>query len=59
MDIRTEKLLQYDTWYGEWTAVDVDTYDGLHDGNNIVGFGDTEQEAIEDLKEKLFELGYL
>jgi hypothetical protein len=38
---------------GEWTAIDEDTYDGaapLH----MMGWGNTEQEAIEDL-ERLFE----
>lgn len=53
MSIKTEKLLQYDVWYGEWYAYDADNYDGLEDGNNTVGHGDSEQQAIENLKEKL------
>jgi hypothetical protein len=37
---------------GEWTAIDEDTYDG-HE-SHMLGWGKTEQEAIEDL-ERLFE----
>jgi hypothetical protein len=38
---------------GEWTAVDYDTYDGAV-APHLMGWGKTEQEAIEDL-ERLFE----
>ena len=38
---------------GEWTAIDEDTYDGAPDCPHMMGWGDTEQEAIEDL-ERLF-----
>lgn len=34
----------------EWTAIDDDTYDGL---GSPIGSGHTEEEAIEDLMEKL------
>lgn len=35
----------------DWMATDSDSYDGAPDSNtNIVGFGDTEEEAIEALK---------
>lgn len=44
---------QYTVW-GSWYAVNEDSYDGLDDGyNNVFGYGDTEQEAIDDLKERL------
>lgn len=49
MNIQTN----YDPWSGYWYATDSETYDGLVDGNNTMGMGDTEQEAIDDLKEKL------
>jgi hypothetical protein len=54
MDIKTE--LQPD---GYWSALDADTYDVDCDqdgffSNSPVGFGKTEQAAIEDL---IFELG--
>ena len=39
-----------------WTAWDEDTYDGAPDGNNTLGWGKTEQEAINDLLEQLDEL---
>jgi len=43
-------------FYGWWYAIDNDTYDRADDGNNEQGGGRTEQEAIDDLKEKLDEL---
>jgi len=46
MKITTEQ--RYD---GSWAAIDEDTYDGAPDGNNTYGSGNTEQEAIEDLKQ--------
>ena len=49
MNIKTRKE------YGWWYAIDEDTYDGADDGNNEQGCGRTEQEAIDDLKEKLNE----
>jgi len=35
-----------------WLAVDDDTYDGAEDSSNrhMIGYGRTEEEAIEDLK---------
>lgn len=39
---------------GEWTAIDEDTYDGAPDSPHMMGWGKTEDEAIEDL-ERLFE----
>jgi hypothetical protein len=36
-----------------WFAVDDDTYDGAEDSRCPVGWGATEQAAIEDLKEQL------
>ena len=38
----------------DWSAVDDDTYDGAPDGRNrnIIGFGATEAEAIQALKEQ-------
>ncbi len=41
--------------YTGWLAVDLDQYDGAPDGNNEMGRGCTEQEAIEDLMEQLNE----
>jgi hypothetical protein len=38
---------------GEWIAVDDDTYDGAEDSPNQCGVGSTEQEAIDDLMEKM------
>lgn len=35
-----------------WIAV-YDNYDGAPDGNNDIGFGYTENEAIEDLKDAM------
>lgn len=37
----------------DWTAVDSDTYDGADDSNCPIGFGATEQEAIDDLKDAM------
>ena len=55
MNIRTERVMgpyivgntRHD---GAWTAVDDDTYDGP---GSLLGQGDTEQEAIEDLMGKM------
>lgn len=46
-DLRTEKQPN-----GEWTAIDDNTYDGH---GSAVGWGDTEDEAIDDLLEQLVE----
>lgn len=48
MNIRATRISR-----GEWIAVDDDTYDGTEDSPNQCGVGSTEQEAIEDLMEKL------
>ena len=42
---------------GEWTAVDADNYDGAPDAGRArsMGWGKTEQEAVDDLIEKLSE----
>jgi hypothetical protein len=53
MNIRTEMYL---TPKGpEWTAVDDDTYDGAEDSRSPMGWGNTEKQAIDDLKEKINE----
>lgn len=36
-----------------WSAIDDDTYDGAPDSRSPVGWGFTEGEAIQDLKEQL------
>ena len=43
----------------EWIAVDDDTYDGAPDSKSLCGTGSTEQEAIDDLIEKMKEKGEL
>lgn len=48
MNIRATRI-----YHGEWMAVDDDTYDGAPDSKSPCGVGSTEQEAIDDLKEKL------
>jgi len=51
MNIRTEMYL---TPKGpEWTAVDDDTYDGAEDSRSPMGWGKTEKQAIDDLKDKI------
>lgn len=42
-------------YHGEWMAVDDDTYDGAPDSKSPCGVGSTEQEAIDDLREKIAE----
>jgi hypothetical protein len=37
----------------DWSAVDDDTYDGAPDQHSPVGYGATEQAAIEDLLAQL------
>ena len=37
-----------------WSCIDDRTYDGAPDGSNMIGWGKTAQEALEDL-ERLFE----
>lgn len=37
----------------DWQAWDDDTYDGAEDSHSPIGWGATEQEAIDDLKEQL------
>lgn len=42
----------------DWDAIDADTYDGAPDAgprSQVIGYGATEQEAIDDLLEKLAE----
>jgi hypothetical protein len=41
----------------DWSAIDSDTYDGAEDSGNRhqIGWGETEQQAIDDLLEKLSE----
>lgn len=48
MNIRATRI-----YHGEWIAVDDDSYDGVEDAPNHCGIGSTEQEAIDDLIEKL------
>lgn len=45
------KITTHQRYDGSWAAVDEDTYDGAPDGNNQYGYGATEQEAIDDLKQ--------
>ena len=42
-------------WGEEWHAVDDDTYDGAEDSRSPMGWGRTEKQAIEDLKDKINE----
>lgn len=37
----------------DWSAIDDDTYDGAEDSNCPVGYGATEQQAIDDLLEQM------
>jgi hypothetical protein len=37
-----------------WSCIDDRTYDGAPDGNNMIGWGPTQEAALEDL-ERLFE----
>lgn len=37
----------------DWVATDDDTYDGAEDSHCPIGFGATEQEAIDDLISQL------
>lgn len=39
---------------GPWSCIDDRTYDGAPDGSNMIGWGATQEEALEDL-ERLFE----
>ena len=41
-----------------WSAIDVDTYNGAPDSKNrhMIGYGATEQEAIDDLKRLIEEM---
>jgi hypothetical protein len=42
----------------DWSAIDEDTYDGAEDSDNrhMIGYGATEQQAIEDLMRLLQEM---
>lgn len=53
MKVRTNQN-GIDPW--PWSAVDDDTYDGAEDSasRHMIGYGRTEEEAIEDLK-RLFQ----
>lgn len=51
MKIQTE----YIYIVNEWQAIDADSYDGAEDSNCPVGYGKTEQEAIDDLMEQIEE----
>ena len=42
--------------WDNWTAIDADTYDGAIDSRSPVGYGHSEQEAIDDLKSELEEV---
>lgn len=45
---------EYSGWMTLWVALDLDRYDGAPDAvPQIIGYGDTEKEAVQDLKEKL------
>jgi hypothetical protein len=56
MKISTEKHPPYlgrSGWITEWSAWDLDTYDGAEDSHCPVGSGSTEIEAINDLVEQI------
>ena len=53
MNIRTEMYMA--PWGQEWTAIDDDTYDGAEDSRSPMGWGRTEKQAIDDLKEQINE----
>ena len=56
MKIETEKHPPYlgrTGWVIEWSAWDLDTYDGAPDSHCPVGSGRTEREAINDLVEQI------
>jgi hypothetical protein len=58
MDIKTEEHPPYlgrTGWVIEWSAWDMDTYDGAEDSHCPVGSGSTEIEAINDLVEQIVE----
>ena len=40
-------------WGQEWHAWDDDTYDGAEDSRSPMGWGRTEKQAIDDLKEQI------
>ncbi len=46
------KIVTEEAYPGQWWAVDDDTYDGP---GSLIGRGNTQQEAIEDLKEQIEE----
>lgn len=37
----------------DWSAIDADTYDGADDSNCPIGYGATEQEAIDNLLDQM------
>ena len=53
MNIRTQMYMT--PWGQEWTAVDDDTYDGAEDAHSPMGWGKSERQAIEDLKDRIME----
>lgn len=36
----------------DWAALDVDTYDGAEGSNGPIGWGETEEKAVDDLLER-------
>ena len=45
----------------DWHAIDDDTYDGAEDAGplaRVIGYGRTEQDAIDDLMEQLAEVSH-
>ena len=56
MKIETEKHPPYlgrTGWVTQWSAWDMDTYDGAEDSHCPVGSGSTEREAVNDLVEQI------
>jgi hypothetical protein len=47
------KIVATRIYFGEWMAVDDDTYDGAIDSTSPYGTGATEEEAIADLLGKI------
>jgi hypothetical protein len=39
----------------DWSAIDADSYDGVEDGNCMMGNGATKQEAINDLLSQVYD----
>jgi len=54
MAFNIEPRFTYHPENQEWSCIDDRTYDGAPDGSNMMGWGKTKEEALEDL-ERLFD----